>query len=72
MDSIRMCDNSDLAGKSHSIIISAIDIYVCTDIGISTYFHKVYYGRYSSVVNKKHKKKQAKSQIVCEYKGKRK
>jgi hypothetical protein len=66
MGSIRMCDNLDLAGKSNSMIISAIDTYVCTDIGITIYFYQVYYCRYSSVVNKKCKKKQAKSLVASE------
>jgi hypothetical protein len=67
-----MHDNSDLAGKSHSMIISAMNTYVCTDIGISIYFYKVYYDKYSNIVNKKHKKKQAKSLVACKYNRKRK
>jgi hypothetical protein len=72
MGSIRMRDNPDLAGKSHSMIISAMDTYMCTDIGITIYFYQVYYCRYSSVVNKKHKKKQAKSLVACKNKWKKK
>jgi hypothetical protein len=61
MASIKMCDNPDLASKSNSMIISAMDTYVCTDIGITIYFYQVYSCKYSSIVNKKRKKKQAKS-----------
>jgi hypothetical protein len=39
MGSIKMHDNPDLAGKSNSMIISAMDTYVCTDIGITIYFY---------------------------------
>jgi hypothetical protein len=66
MGSIRMRDNPDLAGKINSMIISAMDTYVCTDIGITIHIYQVYYCRYSSVVNKKRKKNQAKSLVASE------
>jgi cytidylate kinase len=72
MGSIKMCDNPDLASKSNSMIISAMNTYVCTDIGITIYFYQVYSCKYSSIVNKKRKKKQAKSLIVSENEWKEK